>query len=71
MRYRRQGKPVFFALREGRDRNQYPAEHPGSFREEKFVKLESEFKPNILNTTVYILSVALQISTFAVNYRVS
>jgi len=33
-------------------------------------KPEAEgFKPNILNTTVYIISVALQISTFAVNYR--
>lgn len=39
---------------------------------ETTTKLEAEgFKPNILNTTVYIISVALQISTFAVNYRVS
>lgn len=30
-----------------------------------------EFESNILNSTVYIISMALQISTFAVNYRVS
>lgn len=34
------------------------------------VKLDEEFKPNLLNTTIYIMSVALQVSTFAVNYRV-
>lgn len=28
------------------------------------------FEPNILNSTVYIISMALQVSTFAVNYRV-
>ena len=33
--------------------------------------LEAKFSPNLLNTTVYIISMSLQVSTFAVNYRVS
>ncbi|KAL5015721.1 hypothetical protein ScPMuIL_005310 [Solemya velum] len=37
-------------------------------REEK-IDLEADFKPSLLNTTVYIISMALQVSTFAVNYR--
>ncbi|KAL4219329.1 hypothetical protein ACF0H5_021909 [Mactra antiquata] len=39
--------------------------HP---RKEK-VDLEAKFEPNILNTTVYIISMSLQVSTFAVNYK--
>ncbi|XP_060069748.1 endoplasmic reticulum transmembrane helix translocase-like [Ylistrum balloti] len=33
------------------------------------IDLEAKFSPNLLNTTVYIISMALQVSTFAVNYK--
>lgn len=38
-------------------------------RESEFPDLEKEFEPNLLNSTVYIISMALQVSTIAVNYR--
>ncbi|XP_037079759.1 LOW QUALITY PROTEIN: manganese-transporting ATPase 13A1-like [Pollicipes pollicipes] len=38
-------------------------------RESGFADLEKEFEPNILNSTVYIISMTLQVATFAINYR--
>ena len=32
---------------------------------------EAPFEANLINSTVYIVSMTLQVSTFAVNYRVS
>ena len=37
---------------------------------DEFVDLDAKFSPSIINTTVYIISMAMQVSTFAVNYKV-
>lgn len=39
--------------------------------EDSFPDLEKEFEPNLLNSTVYMISMTLQLATFAINYRVS
>ena len=38
--------------------------------DDDYVDLEKEFEENELNSAVYLISVAMQISNFAVNYKV-
>lgn len=38
---------------------------------DKDVDLEKEFEQNELNSAVYLISIAMQISNFAVNYKAS
>ena len=37
---------------------------------EGFIDLEKEFEQNIVNSAVYLISIAMQVSNFAVNYKV-
>ncbi|CAG8739180.1 18402_t:CDS:2, partial [Acaulospora morrowiae] len=39
------------------------------YEEKKVVDLEGEFEPSLLNTAVYLISLSMQVSTFAINYQ--
>ncbi|RIB07790.1 hypothetical protein C2G38_2112725 [Gigaspora rosea] len=39
------------------------------YEERKTVDLEGDFEPSLLNTAVYLISLSMQVSTFAINYQ--
>ncbi|KAJ1992196.1 putative cation-transporting ATPase 1, partial [Dimargaris cristalligena] len=47
----------------------YVTQNAKLFGENKEVELDAEFEPSLLNTAVYLISLSMQISTFAINYQ--